>query len=128
MPTEVHQIVPVFRILDVTKAREFYIDWLGFTVDWEHRFGDNFPLYMQVTGHGISLHLTEHYGDCLPGARIRVHISDIQAFHGQLAKKDYRYYKPGIKRTEWNSLEVSLLDPFGNHLVFTEYLKDKLQD
>ena len=26
--------VPILRSFDEAKAREFYIDWLGFTVDW----------------------------------------------------------------------------------------------
>ena len=30
--------IPVLRIFDETKAREFYIDFLGFSLDWEHRF------------------------------------------------------------------------------------------
>src|SRR4051812_9278801 len=29
-------VVPVLRIFDVAKAREFYAGFLGFTVDWEH--------------------------------------------------------------------------------------------
>ncbi|MFP3560523.1 glyoxalase superfamily protein, partial [Paraburkholderia sp. SIMBA_049] len=37
--------VPIIRIFSEDKAREFYVDFLGFSVDWEHRFGDNFPLY-----------------------------------------------------------------------------------
>ena len=31
------QTISVFRIFDVAKAKEFYVDWLGFTVDWEHQ-------------------------------------------------------------------------------------------
>ena len=30
--------VPVLRSFDEAKAREFYVDFLGFTVEWEHRF------------------------------------------------------------------------------------------
>lgn len=33
MAFEVDQVVPVLRIFDVTKAREFYVDYLGLTVD-----------------------------------------------------------------------------------------------
>ena len=29
---------PILRIFDEAKAREFYVDFLGFKVDWEHRF------------------------------------------------------------------------------------------
>ena len=42
------QTIPILRIFDVGKAREFYLGFLGFTVDWEHRFDDRAPLYMQV--------------------------------------------------------------------------------
>jgi catechol 2,3-dioxygenase-like lactoylglutathione lyase family enzyme len=114
-------IIPVLRILDVPKAKEFYVDWLGFNIDWQHRFGDNFPLYMQVSREDITLHLTEHYGDCIPGARIRIRVEDLSRFHQQLG--DYKYYKPGVSKTEWDTLEMPLLDPFGSHLVFVQELK-----
>jgi Glyoxalase superfamily protein len=32
--------IPILRIFDVTKAREFYLDFLGFRVDWEARFNE----------------------------------------------------------------------------------------
>src|SRR3954468_24119707 len=31
--------IPILRIFDVEKAREFYLDFLGFSMDWDHRFG-----------------------------------------------------------------------------------------
>src|SRR5262245_43479470 len=41
--------IPILRIFAVDKAKEFYVDFLGFAIDWEHRFGDNFPLYAQIS-------------------------------------------------------------------------------
>ncbi|MBA4160284.1 MAG: VOC family protein, partial [Gemmatimonadetes bacterium] len=38
---------PILRIFDEAKAKEFYVAFLGFTVDWEHRFEDDLPLYLQ---------------------------------------------------------------------------------
>jgi len=38
--------ISIRRIFDEAKAREFYLDFLGFTLDWEHRFEDGLPLYM----------------------------------------------------------------------------------
>jgi len=35
--------VPIFRIFDEAKASEFYMGFLGFTVDWQHRFEPNLP-------------------------------------------------------------------------------------
>jgi len=46
---QLREAIPILRIFSVEKAKEFYLDFLGFTLDWEHRFGDNFPLYAQVS-------------------------------------------------------------------------------
>ena len=63
------RVVPVLRIFDVGKAKEFYAGFLGFTIDWEHRFDDRAPLYMQVSRNGLVLHLSEHHGDGTPAPR-----------------------------------------------------------
>lgn len=47
-----HPVVPILRSFDEGKAREFYVTWLGFEVDWEHRFDPGTPLYMQVSRDG----------------------------------------------------------------------------
>jgi hypothetical protein len=66
------QTVPILRIFDEAKAREFYVDYLRFTVDWEHRFEDDLPLYMQISRDGLTLHLSEHVGDACPGSTVFV--------------------------------------------------------
>jgi uncharacterized glyoxalase superfamily protein PhnB len=113
-------VTPVLRILDVPKAREFYLDYLGFAVEFEHRYGDNFPLYMGIARGALRLHLSEHYGDAIPGANIRIEMSDVAALHGELQAKNYRYFNPGLEDTEWNTREVGLIDPFGNRIRFYE--------
>jgi catechol 2,3-dioxygenase-like lactoylglutathione lyase family enzyme len=60
------------RIFDIAKADEFYLDFLGFKVDWDHRFEDKLPLYRQISRGNLILHLSEHHGDGNPGARLRV--------------------------------------------------------
>lgn len=109
---------PILRIFDEAKAREFYLDFLGFTLNWEHRFGENFPLYAEVVRDGCVLHLSGHHGDACPGASMRIEVSDIEALHAELSASDYRYAKPGCERTEWGTREVSVTDPFGNRLTF----------
>ena len=66
------KITPILRSFDEAKAREFFVDFLGFTVDWEHRFEPSLPLYMQVSKDDCIIHLSEHHGDCSPGAAIRI--------------------------------------------------------
>ena len=43
------QAIPIFRIFDEAKAKEFYVGFLGFRVDREARFDETAPLYMQVS-------------------------------------------------------------------------------
>jgi catechol 2,3-dioxygenase-like lactoylglutathione lyase family enzyme len=112
--------IPVLRIFDEAKAREFYVGFLGFQVDFEHRFGDNFPLFMQVSRDGCVVRLSEHHGDACPGAAVTFLIEGIADLRDELAGKDYRYAKPDVTRSEWNTLDMAVVDPFGNRLAFSE--------
>ena len=114
------KVIPVLRIFDFNKTVEFYINWLGFTVDWEHRFGENFPLYLQVSKEDIVLHLTEHHGDCSPGAKVFIECQNLRELHKELIAKDYRYNKPGLEQAPWNAICMEVTDPFGNKLLFSE--------
>lgn len=67
--TSFNGTTPVLRIFDEAKAREFYIDFLGFTQIFEHRFGDNFPIYIGISHSGCVLHLSEHHGDATQAPR-----------------------------------------------------------
>jgi uncharacterized glyoxalase superfamily protein PhnB len=113
-------IVPVLRIFDEAKAKAFYVDYLGCTVDWEHRFEPTLPVYMQVSRAGVVLHLSEHHGDGSPGARVRVKSTDVKALHDELIAKDYRYLRPGLQEMPWGELSLDLIDPFGNHVIVYE--------
>ena len=47
MAAQFLKTTPILRMFDVRKAREFYLDFLGFKVDFEHRFEPSLPLYMR---------------------------------------------------------------------------------
>jgi uncharacterized glyoxalase superfamily protein PhnB len=110
---------PILRIFDEVKAREFYVDFLGFQVDWEHRFEEGLPLYMQISKDGCIIHLSEHHGDCSPGAAMRIETSELEVFQDRLLAKGYKYARPGIEEMPWGSKDMSVSDPFGNKLTFT---------
>ena len=112
--------VPVFRSFDETKALEFYVDYLGFEVRWRYRFEEGLPLYMEVARGDLALHLTEHHGDCSPGGRIRIQVSDIAALHAELSAKDYGFARPGLDEAPWGERYIEVGDPFGNRLTFFE--------
>ena len=116
----VQQTIPIFRIFDVPKAREFYVDYLGMSVDWEHQFEGVSPVYMQVSRVGLTLHLSEHHGDCCPGSTAFVWMTGIDEFHRQLMEKKYGYLRPGLETTFYGSKCVEVIDPFGNRIRFNE--------
>ena len=115
-------VTPVLRIFDVAKADEFYVGFLGFKVDWDHRFDDAAPLYRQVSRGDLVLHLSEHHGDGSPGAQMRVMMRVVEEFHHEIGAKGYRYMRPGLERTPWRTLETAVIDPFGNMIRFCERL------
>jgi catechol 2,3-dioxygenase-like lactoylglutathione lyase family enzyme len=107
--------IPVLRVYDIAKAKEFYIDFLGFTLDWEHRFDDNAPLYFQVSRSGVKLHLSEHYGDGTPGSVVYIRGENIAALAKELYAKGARFARPSPTDTA-----PKLTDPFGNVLRFDD--------
>jgi catechol 2,3-dioxygenase-like lactoylglutathione lyase family enzyme len=114
------ETIPILRIFSVDKAKEFYLDFLGFSLDWEHRFAEDLPLYMQVSRGMLRLHLTEHHGDACPGATVFVRMRGIEALHRELAAKAYRYLRPGMERAPWGARVMEVTDPFGNRIRFNE--------
>ncbi|MGA9334067.1 MAG: glyoxalase superfamily protein [Rudaea sp.] len=109
---------PILRIFDEEKAREFYIDFLGFNVVFEHRFEDGLPVYMGIEKDGCVLHLSGHHGDACPGSAVRIETDELDAYQKQLLDKRYKNARPGIQEQPW-ARDMCIADPFGNRLIFT---------
>lgn len=116
-------VTPILRMFDLAKTDAFYQGFLGFSVDWDHRFDDKAPLYRQVSRGGLILHLSEHHGDGSPGARLRVMMRGVEAFHREISAKGYRYMRPGLEKTPWGTLETGVIDPVGNLIRFCERIE-----
>lgn len=116
-------VVPIIRIFDVTKAIEFYTDFLDFKVDWQHTYGDNFPVYMQLSNNHLTLHLSEHSGDAAPGSNAVVYMNGIRQLERTLTARQYKYMKPKVVEVD-GRLELEVIDPFSNRLRFIEVLHD----
>jgi len=120
-------VKPVLRIFDYDKTIEFYVDWLGFKVDWIHEFEKGTgPKFIQVSLKDVMLFLSEHHGDSSPG--LHIHIMDfegLEAYHQQIAAKKYKYNRPGLQVPFWNenAISMTIIDPFGNHITFSEVIK-----
>jgi uncharacterized glyoxalase superfamily protein PhnB len=110
--------VPILRIFDEAKAKDFYFDFLGFALDWEHRFEPNMPLYAQISLDECVIHLSEHHGDASPGSAVRIAVDDVDGYHAQITSKGCKYMRPGIDVLPWGTREIQIIDPFFNRLMF----------
>jgi len=118
-------IIPVLRVFDYDKIIEFYVKWMDFSVEWEYRPEDA-PFYMQISLRGSLINLSQHHGDCIPGARIIISdFEGLEAYHRSLLEKQYRFMRPGLVRLEWdrNTLAMSVIDPFYNTIEFNEKIE-----
>jgi hypothetical protein len=120
MAIQFERAVPIFRMFSVEKAREFYLDFLGFKVDFEARFTPNSPVFMQVSRGGLVIRLSEHHGDATPGSHAYVEMTGVTDLHRELNDKNYRYNKPGLQQQEWDMTELTVTDPSNNRITFGE--------
>ncbi|ATA20778.1 hypothetical protein EDC48_114136 [Gibbsiella quercinecans] len=118
---QIHLIksIPILRMFDERKAREFYLEFLSFSVEFEHRFEPSLPLYLGIAREGLQLHLSEHHGDASPGATIFIPMQNIELFRDQLHEKKYGYGHPEIVKQDWGDI-LEVFDPFGNRLRFCQ--------
>ena len=116
--------IPTFGISDYQTAIEFYVGFLGFEIDWEHRFGQTDPVYMQISRNGLTLHLSENkrFGTNII---VFVETNKLNEFHKELQNKTPTKKLPDILRTDWQTLQLEITDPFGNLLRFNENLSDR---
>jgi len=99
-------------VSDVDRAKEFYVDKVGFTLDHDHRVNDQVR-FVQITppGSGCSIAIGSGLGDkpMEPGSvqGLQVVVSDINEAHGQLSR---------------NGVEVSEVQhfPWGDFVFFTD--------
>ena len=108
--------VPVLRVQRADHARDFYLNHLGFSVEWEHRFEADLPLYMRISRDGARLDLSEHHGDGTPGTVVWIPIADAKALRDELSSKRYSRARPGIDRRAPGGPTIEVVDPFGNVL------------
>lgn len=111
--------IPTFRIFNYNEAVEFYINFLGFTIDWEHRFAPSEPVYMQISRNELTLHLSENKR-FQTGVIIFIDTKGIEEFHNELVERNTAKSIPEVSETDWQTLQMEIEDPFGNLLRFNE--------
>lgn len=108
-------IVPTLRITDYEAAKKFYLEGLGFQVDFEHRFESGFPVFVQISRDGMRLYLTEHEGDCGGPGLVYFYVPNVDAWQAEFLTRGVVADDPP-KDQPWGNRELQLTDPDGNRL------------
>lgn len=111
------RVKPQLRMTNWDRTRTFYVDGLGFTVQWEHRFEPNFPVFAEVSREGLALFLTEHAGDCQPGGAAYIVLDDVDAFYQEIVGRGIQPAE-APEEAPWGVREMLVVDPDGNRLRF----------
>lgn len=119
---EISPAVPVLRVMSVAGALPFYVEFLGFTLDWEHRFRPGMPVYAQVSRSSAVLHLSEHRGDGSPNAVAWIPVRDVYALHEELLARPDSPVRPGVDPGAPGGPTLQVIDPYGNILRFAQPL------
>ncbi|WP_077212434.1 glyoxalase superfamily protein [Bacillus dakarensis] len=110
------KVVPAFRITDYKRSKAFYVEGMGFQIDWEHRFEPNFPVFVQITKDEMTIYLTEHTGDCETGGLIHLFVPNVDKWYDELkSKKDIHITEPPNDDLEGLRM-MTVVDPDGNQL------------
>ncbi len=118
---------PALRVFDNHLAKSFYLDWLAFQLNWEHRPQDGDPSIMEVKRDGTTLVLSEHYGDGTPGTKVFIEVDGLDSLHQELTDRQNPYMRPGIEDADWGRI-LTVIDPFGEKLIFVAKVISKEQE
>ncbi len=114
--------VPIFKVTDAHHSCAFYCDMLGFEKDWEHRFANDFPLYISVSRDSLTLHLSEH-GDEPRQSDVFVAVDDVDQVYATLTERGLVAHGPPGDRP-YGVRDFAFNDPDGNHLTLGTTLAD----
>lgn len=108
--------IPVIRVQDERLAREFYLHYLGFTLEWEHRFKPGFPVYIRARRDDAVIDLSEHHGDGVPGSVTWIPVLNVDALLADLRSRPHPKLLPDIDPLFPGGPTIEVTDPFGNAL------------
>lgn len=111
--------IPAIRILDYKTAIEFYVHFLGFTINWEHRIGPTNAVYMRVSRNGLVLYLSENKKFPVKGM-VFVDTKELEKFRCELLNRNTNQPIPKVLVTKLHTKHLEVEDPFGNILRFNE--------
>lgn len=127
-PFQIGSSIPVLRMTDESAVKAFYVDYLAFEIEWEHRFHDTpeSPLYLQLRLGEAIVHLNGHATVDDPPSEVRIPVKVIEAFCEHLRPRAEATGQPTPvvvdPRGAGRNTDMNLKDPDGNLLTFWEPL------
>jgi catechol 2,3-dioxygenase-like lactoylglutathione lyase family enzyme len=120
--------IPVLRIFSVDPALQFYVDFLGFTLDFGGpNGGPGTAYYGQISKGHTTLHLAEAAYDAGQGATVFIWLDGIDELREYLNDRRTQVpvwgpavWTPEVEQAQWDGKVLTIADPFGNHLRFSE--------
>jgi len=117
------RVMPTLRMTNYARSKAFYVEQLGFQIDWEHRFEPHFPVFMQVSRDGMAFFLTEHRGDCPVGGLLHLYVPDVDAWYAEFLSKGVAVQEPPNESLQ-GLRDMTIVDPDGNKLRICTRLAD----
>jgi len=109
------RVMPTLRMTDYARSKLFYVEGLGFHVDWEHRFEPGFPVFAQVSRDGLAFFLTEHTGDCPVGGLVHLYVPDVDSWFEEFRQRGLSIEEPPNECLQ-GLRSMTVVDPDGNKL------------
>jgi uncharacterized glyoxalase superfamily protein PhnB len=114
-------VIPILDVRDVEAALGYYVERLGFRV--EFRSADDPNNYAGVCRDGVSLHMQwQHDDEFLRGRvgqlRVRIAVDDPDALFEEFRAAGGVPESATVRDTAWGTREFGFRDPDGNGLTF----------
>ena len=104
--------VPVLPVDDLRRARDFYVDQLGFSVSWEST-KDGTSGIMGVERGGISITLDSPMSGHGRDACVSLIVESADAYYDEWSARGVSMKRPPVNE-EWGARTFGVTDPFGN--------------
>jgi uncharacterized glyoxalase superfamily protein PhnB len=119
--TELKRVIPILDVRDVNAALRYYVEHLGFQVDFRYEGDPN--NYAGVSRGNVWLHMqwqdeSEFTKGRAGNLRIRIAVDDPEALFEEFKARGAFDNTVQVRDTDWRTREFGFRDPDGNSLAF----------
>ncbi len=109
------RIVPVLKVIDIDQSKLFYLDNLGFKLDWQWQDDKTTEaFFLQISCDDVRLYLSN--SDEYPGSGcVYWYVPDVDAVYAGLLNKGLAVDALPHNKA-WGNREMQVSDPDGNRL------------